>query len=179
MEMKTISRRILTIFLLICLCFVLQTALFSRFELAGVTPNLLLILVASFGFMRGRREGMIVGLFCGLVVDMYMGTYVGLYALFYLYLGFFNGLFRKIFYGDDFKLPLILIGVSDLIYGLMQFCYLFLMNQEADFGFYFWNVMIPEAVYTVLIAIFLYYLILKVNQWLEKTEKRSSGRFVR
>ena len=74
MEIKTVIKRIGTIALLMVLCFILQTGVFSRLQLAGVTPNLMLILTASFGFMRGRKEGMAVGFFCGLLVDMATGN---------------------------------------------------------------------------------------------------------
>ena len=179
METKTIIRRIVTIAILIVFCFILQTSVFSSLELAGVTPNLLLILTASFGFMRGKKEGMAVGFFCGLLIDVFVGNYIGLCTLLYLYLGYFNGMFRKIFYGDDLKLPLLLIGATDLLHGLITYLYLFVMHQKGDLGFYFFNVMLPETIYTVLVAIFLYYLILKVNQWLEKSNKRSADKFVR
>lgn len=178
METKNIIKRIITIAILIIFCFLLQTSVFSRLELAGVTPNLLLILTASFGFMRGKKEGMAVGFFCGLLMDIFIGNYIGLCTLLYVYLGFFNGMFRKIIYGDDLKLPLLLIGGTDLLYGLIVYLYLFVMYQKGDIGFYFLNVMLPETIYTVLVAIFLYYLILKVNQWLEKSKKRSADKFV-
>lgn len=178
METKSVAKRIIVIAILIVFCFILQVSVFSRLELAGVTPNLLLILTASFGFMRGKKEGMAVGFFCGLFVDIFTGHYIGLFTLLYVYLGFFNGMFRKIFYGDDLKMPLLLIGGTDLLYGLIAYLFLFIMYQKQDIGFYFFNVMLPEMIYTVLVAIFLYYLILKVNQWLEKSKKRSADRFV-
>ena len=178
MEIKTVIKRIGTIALLMVLCFILQTGDFSRLQLAGVTPNLMLILTASFGFMRGRKEGMAVGFFCGLLVDMATGNYLGLYTLLYMYLGFFNGLFKKIFYGDDLKLPMFLIAVTDLMYGLAIYLFMFIMYQNREFVFYVFNVILPEMVYTILVSIFLYYLILKVNQWLEKENRRSADRFV-
>ena len=38
--------------------------------------------------------------------------------------------------------------------------------------------MIPELVYTMVITIFLYFIILKINQKLEAIEKRSASKFV-
>ena len=97
MEIKTVIKRIGTIALLMVLCFILQTGVFSLLQLAGVTPNLMLILTASFGFMRGRKEGMAVGFFCCLLVDMAPGKYLGVYTVLVMCLGFFDGLFKKIF----------------------------------------------------------------------------------
>ena len=38
--------------------------------------------------------------------------------------------------------------------------------------------MIPELVYTMVVTIFLYFIILKINQKLETIEKRSAVKFV-
>ena len=91
----------------------------------------------------------------------------------YLYIGFLSGLFKRIFYGDDLKLPLALIGTCDIVYGLIIYGIWFLVRKQFAFGYYFFNVIMPEAVYTVLVSIFLYYIILKINQWFDKDEKRS------
>ena len=111
-------RRTITVGLLIFACFLLQSSVFTRLDLGGITPNLLIVLTASFGFMRGEKEGMFIGFICGLLMDIFFAEYMGLYSLIYLYIGFFNGKFKKIFYPDDIKLPISLIIFSDLIYGL-------------------------------------------------------------
>ena len=55
---------------------------------------------------------------------------------------------------------------------------LHVMRSDKFAEFYVFNVILPEMVYTILVSIFLYYLILKVNQWLEKENRRSADRFV-
>ena len=91
------------LFIIITLCFLLQTTLFKTLSFANISPNLLIIAVSSFGFMRGKKEGLWVGFFCGLLIDIFCGNYIGLYALIYMYIGFINGLFQKRFYPDDIK----------------------------------------------------------------------------
>ena len=49
--------------LLIIICFILQCTVFQALSLAGIVPNLLLIVTSSLGFMRGEKEGMAVGFF--------------------------------------------------------------------------------------------------------------------
>ena len=44
----------------------------------------MLIITASFGFMRGPREGMFVGFASGLLIDIQHGDMIGFYALIYL-----------------------------------------------------------------------------------------------
>ena len=60
-------KRKIVIALMILLCFLLQSTVFQALAIGSISPNLMIILTASFGFMGGRKEGMIVGFFCGLL----------------------------------------------------------------------------------------------------------------
>ncbi len=175
-DFKQYLKRILVIALVIYVCFLLQTSIFSRYRLAGVTPNILLCVVATYGFMKGRRYGIWVGFFTGLLLDIFSGTLFGSYALIYMYIGLLNGLFKKQFFGDDLRLPMILIGTSDLIYGTASYFARFTVKSQHSFSFYLLNLIIPEVVYTLLVSIFVYYMILYINNWLEKMEKKGSDR---
>lgn len=170
-------RRIITLALLILVSFLLQTTLFHFFEFAGVVPNLLLILTMSFGLMRGRKEGLLVGFFCGLLADIMFGFAIGPYAMLYMYIGYVNGLFQKRFYPDDIKLPMLLIGGSDIIYNLFVYLVMFLLRSRFHFIYYLKAIIIPELVYTMVVSIFIYIALLKINQKLEVFEKRSAKKF--
>ena len=119
-----------------------------------------------------------IGLFSGLLVDVFFGSVIGFYALIYMYIGYINGFFRKIFFPEDIKLPLILISASDLGYNLLVYFFLFFLRGKFQFGYYILHIMIPELVYTIVITIALYFVILKINQKLETIEKRSASKFV-
>jgi rod shape-determining protein MreD len=170
-------RRKIVLFLIIAICFLLQSTLFQSLAFAGVSPNLLVIVVSSFGFMRGRREGMYVGFFCGLLVDIFFGYYLGIYALIYMYIGYLNGIFQKRFYPDDIKLPMALIGASDLSFNLSVYVFLFLLRGRLEFLYYARTIILPEFIYTMVITIFLYLVLLKINQGLEAVEKRRAKKF--
>ncbi len=169
-------RRIVTA-LIIVICFLLQTTVFQALTFAKIAPNLLIIVVSSFGFMRGRKTGMTVGFICGLLVDIFCGFYLGIYALIYMYIGFINGIFQKKFYPDDIKLPMLLIGSSDIVSNLVVYFIMFLFRRRFDIGYYFFSIIMPEFVYTMVITIFLYIILLKINQKLEAAEKRRAKKF--
>ena len=162
-------RKICVAFLII-LCFVLQSTVFRSLAFAGIGPNLLIILTASFGFMRGENEGLLIGFFSGLLCDIFFGDVLGFYALILMFIGFLNGKFNRIFYPEDIKLPLGLIIISDISYSMTCYILLFLMQGKFNFLFYFAKVIIPEAVYTILVTCILYPLILKLNERLEAFE---------
>lgn len=165
------------LFIIIAICFVLQTTTFQALSFANIAPNLMIIIVSSFGFMRGRKEGMYIGAFCGLLIDIFCGSYIGVYALLYMYIGYINGLFRKRFYPDDIKLPLLLIAGSDVALNLLIYFFMFLFRKRLNLLYYLTSVIIPELVYTMVITIFFYFLLLKINQKLEEYEKRRAIKF--
>lgn len=171
------KRFLVSVFLIIS-CFLLQTTVFQWLNFGGIVPNLLIILTASFGFMRGERTGLLFGFFCGLLADIFFANVLGLNAMIYMYIGYGNGKFNRVFYKEDIKLPLALIFVSDLAYGLLYYATLFLLRGRFHIGYYFRSIILPELVYTILITLLLYPLVLWLNNKLEETEKRSARRFV-
>lgn len=163
----------------IIVCFILQCSVFAgNLALAGIIPNLMIVLTSSFGFMRGEKEGLIIGFFCGLLSDIFFGDILGFYALVMMYIGFLNGKFCRVFYPEDIKLPIALIVISDLSYGILCYVLLFLLRGRFNFPYYFTKVILPETLYTIVVTMFLYPIILKVNEKLETREKRSAQKFV-
>lgn len=154
----------------IMICFILQCSVFTSLAFAGIVPNLLIVLTSSFGFMRGEKEGLVIGFFCGLLNDIFFGGFLGFSALLMMYIGYLNGKFCKIFYPEDIKLPLALIVISDLSYGIICYVLTFMLRGRFHFSYYFTHIILPEVLYTILITLLLYPLILKVNEKLEKRE---------
>ncbi|MBO5283470.1 MAG: rod shape-determining protein MreD [Lachnospiraceae bacterium] len=170
--------RKITLAVMILFCFLLQTTVFRSLAFAGIIPNLLIVLTSAFGFMRGEKEGLWVGFFAGLLCDIFFGDILGFHALVYMYIGFLNGKFCKIFYPEDIKLPIALITVSDLSYGMICYVLLFLLQGRLDFPFYLKAVILPEVVYTIVVTCLLYPLVLFVNNRLESYERKRAKKFV-
>lgn len=171
-------RRFIVSFLLVIFCFILQSTVFKAIAFGGIIPNLMIVLTASFGFMRGEKSGLLFGFFCGLLADIFFGSVIGLYAMIYMYIGYANGKFNRIFYPEDIKLPLALILVSDLAYGLLCYIILFLMRGRFHFSYYLVHIIIPEMVYTIVVTLLFYPFVLWINKKLEDREQRSARKFV-
>ena len=171
-------RRPLILAIIIIICFLLESTVFQSLSFASITPNLLIVVTSAFGFMRGQKEGMFVGFFSGLLIDIFFSEYMGLYALIYMVLGYLNGFFNRIFYPEDIKLPLFLIAASDFLYGNIICVFMFIMRSRFDYLYYLKNIIIPELIYTILVTLVLYQIVLKINEALETVEKRSASRFV-
>lgn len=170
--------RKITMTIMILLCFLLQTTLFRSLAFAGIAPDLMIVLTSAFGFMRGEKEGLLIGFFAGFLCDIFFADILGFQALIYMYIGFLNGKFCKIFYPEDIKLPLALISISDLSYGVICYILFFLLRGRLDFLFYLRTVIVPEVVYTIVITCLLYPLALFVNNRLEAFERKRAKKFV-
>ncbi len=166
-------RKYLVLTFLLLFCYLLQASVLPAAAFGGIMPNLLIIFVASCGFMNGELCGLITGFFCGLLVDVFGGDVIGFYALIYMITGYINGMFQRVFYPEDIKLPLILILGSDAGYGLLCYLLLFLLRSRLDIGFYLLRVVVPEAVYTIVVAIAVYPLLLLIHKKLETVQKGS------
>ena len=157
-------KRRMIISLLCVLTAILQTTLVSYIQIASIRPNLAVILTASFALMCGKTTGMTVGFFTGILLDFFGGGIIGFYALIYMVIGYCAGYTYRIFYDDDIKTPLLLIGICDLAYGICQYVTTFLIRGRINVFFYLKRIIIPEMIYTAIFAVFLYQLNYYINR---------------
>lgn len=166
--------RIIVIILEMLICFLLQTTVFRWFALAGIVPNLLLILTVSYGFMKGKIEGLIVGLACGFIIDLAYGNVLGLYAAIFMTIGFFIGHLTKVLNTNDNFIPILLVSISQLSYFLLSYIFTFLLRGRLNIIFYFITIGLPEIVYTTLVSIFAYRIINKIDVYLDGRFKKEA-----
>lgn len=157
-------------FLVIIIAYLLQTTVFQHLQLANVVPHLLLVVVVSYAYLRGRTSGLCIGFLCGLILDMHGGTVVGLYAFILMSIGFVVGFCQKFYFTNNLLLPVILIVSSDFVYGMYYYVTEFLMRGRLHIGFYFLHVILPEMIYTGIVGILVYRLIASLEHLL--TQKR-------
>ena len=162
----------------VIICFLLQSTVFHSLSLGGIIPNLMIILTASYGFMRGRKSGLLIGFFSGLLMDIFFSDVLGFYALLYMYIGYLNGVYKKMFYPEDIKLPIALIVGSDFLYNILVYLLTFLLKGRFQFIYYFLNIIIPEMVYTIIVTCVLYPLLLLTESLLERNKKEGVSKIV-
>ena len=158
----------------IFICFLLQSTLFQSISFAGIVPNLMVMITSAFGFMEGRKDGMFVGFCCGLLTDIFYSGILGVNALIFLYIGYVNGMANRAFYPDDIKFPIMLMSMSDLAYLILTYIFRFLFRARFDVGFYFLHIILPEFIYTTVVAFILYFplraIVMRVEGYRKETE---------
>ena len=90
---------IIIIFLTFILLYFLQVNFFSWFNIAGIKPNLFIILILFIGIFIGKIYGMSIGIILGLLLDLFIGKVVGINAVMLA----IAGLLRRNIYEKFFK----------------------------------------------------------------------------
>lgn len=171
-------KRFITLTILIILSFLLQTTILSFHNASGFSPNLLMIITMSFGIMRGRREGMLVGFASGFLMDVFYNSLMGSYMFIYMTIGYVNGFFHKNFVMENAMLPVLVVTVDEIVYNSLIYVVSYLLRNRTGFFYYFVHVILPETVYTVIVAAVIYRFYVVVNKLLKRRTVRKEKRSI-
>lgn len=153
--MRKFFNIILTAAILIA-AIVLQCSVLPWIQIGGITPNLMLITSAAFGLILGDMYGLLTGLACGLLYDILFGTMFGFTGAVLALCGYLCGQFKRVLYVEGIRFPLILIALFDLMYGFLNYVFLFMFRNRLFFGTYMAQIVLPEIVYTIVLAVPVY-----------------------
>lgn len=77
-------KKAIDIFFIILIFFIiyfLQSNFLTWFNIAGVMPNLFIILIMLIGLFMKKKSGFIFGIIFGLLIDFFIGTRIGINAI--------------------------------------------------------------------------------------------------
>lgn len=168
--MKNTLIVIATIFVFLILYF-LQANFFSWFTIAGIAPNLFVILVLFLGLFGGKRLGAPMGIFLGLCLDLFINKKVGISAIMLGIVGGIGGILDKNF-SKDSRMTIILmtIGVTTLYeVGVYIINHIIIGTTIEIIPFV--KILLIENLYNVILTIILYPLLQKAGYFIEDSFK--------
>lgn len=144
-----------------------------------ILPNLLLVVTVTYGFKCGKRIGMLIGLFCGILSDTFWGDGgLGFYMLIYINIGAFCGLFRGYIHPEEHLFSLLLSCLCSVGFGVYVYVFRFMLRGRFDMMAYVGSTILPELIFTLIGAIFIYPIISGIDNHLILTKKRRTSSFV-
>ena len=149
-------KRILITIVLVIVGFLLQTTLIQNIRLAGVIPNIMLLVVVFVAFLNGVYFGITTGITVGLLYDCMYGSLLGINMLAFLLIGYFCGICSRLYRRGNYIIPIILIAIGEVIYGIVTYLTDYLLRGKLNIGYYLGKVMLPEYVYSVVVGIIIY-----------------------
>lgn len=141
------------------ICFLLQNTVFANLDIAGIVPDLMIVLVISAGYHKGKVYGMFMGIAAGLIIDLTFGSLIGVYALAYMFIGYCAGFLSTYYITHDTMLPIAMIAVGEFIFSLYGYIVNLLINGRFDVFYYMRRIMFPNVLYTICVGLFLYKLL--------------------
>ena len=147
---------ILTHAFILFIAFILQTSIFPLITFLRSSPNLVLIIVFTYGLLYGENIGIIIGIAAGLLFDMYFDETFGVYVLIYSIIGYINGSLNSSFYGDSISLAMILCVANSFVYNMYIYIIHFLIRGRFNFVYCLFNIMLPNILFTLIINIIVY-----------------------
>lgn len=153
--------------------YLLQANFFAWFNLAGVKPNLFVILVLIIGLFSGKSIGTTFGILFGLSLDFFIGKSIGISALMLGIVGFVGGYLDRSFSKDSRVTMITMIAIATIIYELGINIFNYFINDSNISIWYITKTLIIELIFNTFITIIIYPLIIKLGYKIEKNFKEN------
>ncbi|RRD94021.1 rod shape-determining protein MreD [Clostridiales bacterium COT073_COT-073] len=164
-------KRIGFIAFLILVVYFLQTGLFTWIAINQIKPNFMIATITLVAFLRGEYYGLAFGAPLGLLTDIFFGPVIGPNFFLYSCIGLLAGKTYYVFSKENFMFPLLVIGLTDVAYNLAIYILGYLFRGNMDFFYFLLHIILPEAVYTILIGAVVYRPFVFINQKLLSIKK--------
>ena len=144
--------------------YVLQSSILPLLAFHGVSPNLMLLLVVSFAFLRGPYYGVLMGFCVGLMQDLATGTFFGIDVFSYMLISFICGKFSGQVFKDQLFLPVFASIVAAILHYFTLAAFMFLLGYHFNLMMHAQNTLLPMMCYQFVMA----YPIHKLVCWMDR-----------
>lgn len=147
--------------------YLLQANFFSWFNIAGVKPNLFVILILFIGLFSNSKVALIYGILFGFFLDVVIGKNIGTTSIMLGLIGFLGGYFDKNF-SKESKITIMLMVVgSTCIYEIGIYIFNIIRLSINVEILTFIKILAIELVFNLILTIILYPLIKKAGYKIE------------
>jgi rod shape-determining protein MreD len=137
----------------ICGTYIIQSSLLPLVAYNGISPDLLLLLVVSLGFLQGRRLGVFIGFLVGLLQDLVTGSFFGVNIFSKMLLGYASGVFSNRVFKEQAFLPLFASILASMINYFVILLIMVLLGYRFNLAAHLQSVLLPMVWYNVLLAV--------------------------
>ncbi len=162
------------LFITFLIIYFLQANFFSNFTIAGISPNLFIILVLFIGLYANQTMGIIFGIVIGLFLDCIYSKTIGPSAIMLCIIGFLGAYFDKNFSKENKITILFMVVGTTAIYEFGLYSIRSIILQYDFEVIDFIRIVLIEIVYNSLLTIIFYPLIQKAGYTIDRNFKRNN-----
>lgn len=163
----------ISIIVLFIFIYLLQANFFTWFKIAGVMPNLFVILMLYIGLFMGKNLSIAYGAIFGILIDIFISRKLGLTSIMLIVVGIIADFFDKNFSKDSRITVMAMVGITTIIYEIGKYIlnYIFLnINVEI---IPFIKILLIETIYNIILTIIIYPVIQLTGYDIEEEYKGS------
>jgi len=150
--------------------YILQTSVWPGIAILGVIPETALVLIVSYGILRGEIEGAIFGFSAGFLQDIFSGGPLGMFALIGFIIGYASGKPFRDFFKDNYFLPFFIVLAAVLAQQFVIYVSSFMFLGYLNLSLFARTIILPTTIYTIALSIPLYSLLHFINSRVERWE---------
>lgn len=158
------------IFFIILIFFViyfLQSNFFTWFNIAGIMPNLFVILIMLIGLFMKKKAGFIFGIIFGLLIDLFIGVRVGINAISLAIVGLSAEILDKNFSKDNRITVMFLTSILTLLCEILVYILQVLFCNANMQILEFTKVIVIEMIYNAILIAIIYPVFLSFGSKIE------------
>ena len=158
---------IITIALIFFVIYFLQANVFNLFSIAGVKPNLFILLMLIVGLFSGKKIGIPFAIILGIILDLLGGKIIGISSIMFVVIVILADIYDKNFSKDNRMTIIIMVISTTIIYELgIYILNVFKLSINIEL-ISFIKVLIIEVIYNTLLTIIIYPIIQNLGNLLE------------
>lgn len=158
---------IIGIFITFLITYFLQANFFSWFTIAGVKPNLFIILVLFISLFTGIKVGIGYSLFFGIFLDMVIGKNLGTCTIMLVIIAILGFYLDKNFSKDSRLTIMLMVMASTLIFEVGSYILNIVILDTNIEVLFFIKTLFIEIIYNTIITIIIYPLVQLVGYKVE------------
>ena len=144
------------IILIFFIIYFLQSNFFTWFNIAGIMPNLFVILIMLIGLFVKRKAGFTLGIIFGLLIDLFVGVRIGINAISLAIVGLAAEILDKNFSKDNRITVMFLTSILTLLAEVIV-CVLQVLFCNANIQILeFTKVIVIEIIYNAILIAIIY-----------------------
>jgi len=143
---------VLKVLALVFVAVVLQSAIVSSTEIAGATPDLLLVALVAVSLLRGAIWGAAAGFAAGLLFDTANLARLGETSLLLTVAGYWIGRYGETTGRDRTHAPLLSVAVVTILYSVGALALHVVLGDPVDAGTVLVRALIPGVLLNLLLA---------------------------
>ena len=156
---------------IVSLCFIffiiyfLQANFFSWFNIAGIKPNLFILLMLVIGLFIGKKVGIIFAIITGILLDLLGGKIIGITSIMFIIIVILSDIYDKNF-SKDCKIAIMLMVISTTtIYEVGVYILNIIKTSSNMEIFAFTKILVVEIIFNAILTIILYPIIQKAGMY--------------